>query len=100
MIKRVISELVPSALALLAFFELVFPKVAERAFDHVLNRRMAEFKSILDTFLEVYKDELARASSAHRLIFDQEIRFFDKNGQFAVGANPANPRDAGCNIGF
>lgn len=100
MIKRVISELVPSALALLAFFELVFPKVAERAFDHVLNRRMAEFKSILDTFLEVYKDELARASSAHRLIFDQEIRFFDKSGQFAGGANPANPRDAGCNIGF
>lgn len=100
MIIRVISELVPSALALLAFFELVFPKVAERAFDHVLNRRMAEFKSILDTFLEVYKDELARASSAHRLIFDQEIRFFDKNGQFAGGANPANPRDAGCNIGF
>ena len=78
MIKRVISELVPSALALLAFFELVFPKVAERAFDHVLNRRMAEFKSILDTFLEVYKDELARASSAHRLIFDQEIRFLTK----------------------
>lgn len=100
MIKRVISELVPSALALLAFFELVFPKVAERAFDHVLNRRMAEFKSILDTFLEVYKDELARASSAHRLIFDQEIRFFDKKGQFAGGANPANPRDVGCNIGF
>ena len=56
MIKRVISELVPSALAVLAFFELVFPKVAERAFDHVLNRRMAEFKSILDTFLEAYKD--------------------------------------------
>ena len=78
MIKRVISELVPSALAVLAFFELVFPKVAECAFDHVLNRRMAEFKSILDTFLEAYKDELARASSAHRLIFDQEIRFLTK----------------------
>lgn len=43
MIKRVISELVPSAPALLAFFEFVFPKVAERAFDHVLNRRIAEF---------------------------------------------------------
>ena len=27
MIKRVISELVPSALAVLAFFELVFPKL-------------------------------------------------------------------------
>lgn len=35
MIKRVISELVPSAPALLAFFEFVFPKVAERAFDQV-----------------------------------------------------------------
>lgn len=76
MIKRVISELVPSAPALLAFFEFVFPKVAERAFDHVLNRRMAEFKSILDTSLEAYKDEPARASSAHRLNFDQEMRFF------------------------
>jgi hypothetical protein len=30
MILRVISELVPSALALLAFFELVFPKVGSR----------------------------------------------------------------------
>lgn len=78
MIKRVISELVPSAVAFLAFFELVFPKVAERAFDHVLNRRMTEFKSILDTSLEAYKDELARASSAHRLIFDQEMRFLTK----------------------
>ena len=87
MIKRVISELVPSAPALLAFFEFVFPKVAERAFDHVLNRRIAEFKSILDTSLEAYKDEPARASSAHRLNFDQEMRFFDKNGQFAGGAN-------------
>lgn len=76
MIKRVISELVPSAPALLAFFEFVFPKVAERAFDHVLNRRIAEFKSILDTSLEAYKDEPARASSAHRLNFDQEMRFF------------------------
>lgn len=56
--------------------ELVFPKVVERAFDHVLNRRMAEFKSILDTSLEAYKDEPARASSAHRLNFDQEMRFF------------------------
>lgn len=100
MIKRVISELVPSAPALLAFFEFVFPKVAERAFDHVLNRRMAEFKSILDTSLEAYKDEPARASSAHRLNFDQAMRFFDKNGQFAGGVNPAYPRDAGCNIGF
>lgn len=45
MIEKVISELIPSALALLAFLELVFPKVAECAFDHVLNRRMAEFKS-------------------------------------------------------
>lgn len=78
MIKRVISELVPSAPALLVFFEFVFPKVAERAFDHVLNRRMAEFKSILDTSLEAYKDEPARASSAHRLNFDQVMRFFDK----------------------
>lgn len=39
---------------------------------------MAELNSILDTSLEVYKDELARASSAHRLIFDQEMRFFEK----------------------
>lgn len=76
MSKRVISELVPSAPALLAFFEVVFPKVAERAFDHVLNRRMAEFKSISDTPLETYKDEPARASSAHRLNFDQAMRFF------------------------
>lgn len=44
MIEKVISELIPSALAHLAFLEFVFPKVAERAFDHVLNRRMAEFK--------------------------------------------------------
>lgn len=44
MIEKIISELISSALALLAFLELVFPKVAERAFDHVLNRRMAEFK--------------------------------------------------------
>lgn len=51
-------------------------KLPKRAFDHVLNRRMAELNSILDTSLEVYKDELARASSAHRLIFDQEMRFF------------------------
>lgn len=76
------------------------PKSPVRAFDHVLNRRIAEFKSILDTSLEAYKDEPARASSAHRLNFDQEMRFYIKNGQFAGGANPAYPRDAGCNIGF